>query len=114
MKKAVEHRIDGRFVNIGQFENHISDLAREIDPRGIYDALCKEFNAMLRARDYNGILKVYNRKTMISESHVARLCGLRHDSKDAYIGAVIDTLRRDLPEADTIRHAVKAVFGIES
>lgn len=114
VKKAVEHRIDGRFVNIGQFENHISDLAREIDPRGIYDALCKEFNAMLRARDYNGILKVYNRKTMISESHVARLCGLRHDSKDAYIGAVIDTLRRDLPEADTIRQAVKAVFGIES
>lgn len=114
VKKAVEHRIDGRFANIGQLESHIGDLVREIDPRGIYDELCREFATLLRDRDYAGILKVYNRKTMISESHVARLCGLRHDSKDAFIGAVIDTLRRDHPEATAIRKAVKEVFGIEN
>ncbi len=110
VKRGVEHRIDGRFANISQLENHISDLAREINPRGIYEELCREFRRYLRDGDYAAILKVYNRKTMISESHVARLCGLKKDDKDSMIRAVLDILRRDLYGADELRKAVKGIF----
>ncbi len=110
VKRGVEHRIDGRFANISQLENHISDLAREINPRGIYEELCREFRRYLRDGDYAAILKVYNRKTMISESHVARLCGLKKDDKDSMIRAVLDILRRDLDGADELRKAVKGIF----
>ncbi|MDE5918476.1 MAG: DUF4435 domain-containing protein, partial [Duncaniella sp.] len=110
VKRGVEHRIDGRFPNITQLENHISDLTREINPRGIYEELCREFRRYVRDEDYASVLKVYNRKTMISESHVARLCGLKKDDKDSMIRAVLDILRRDLEGAAELRKAVREVF----
>ena len=113
VKKAVEHRIDGRFANIAQLETHIGGLGDEINPRGIYEQLCRDFRGYVRDKDYKSVLRVYNRKTMISESHVARLCGLKRDSMEGYIAAVIDTLRRDRPEADAIRRAVRHAFDLE-
>lgn len=110
VKRGVEHRIDGRFTNIAQLENHISDLTREINPRGIYEELYREFRRYVRDEDYASVLKVYNRKTMISESHVARLCGLKKDDKDSMIRAVLDILRRDLEGAAELRKAVREVF----
>ncbi|MCH5326154.1 MAG: DUF4435 domain-containing protein [Duncaniella sp.] len=113
VKKTLEHRIDGRFANITQLESHIASLPSEINPRGIYEELCRDFRSYVRTENYNAILRVYNRKTMISESHVSRLTGQRHDTKDAYINAVIDALHRDSSEASTIRTAVRRVFGLE-
>ncbi len=110
VKRAVEHRIDGRFTNINQLENHISDLGREINPRGIYENLCREFRRYVRDNDYASVLRVYNRKTMLSESHAARLCGLKKDDKDAIIRAVLDILRRNLEGAAILRKAIRQVF----
>ncbi|MDE5724407.1 MAG: ABC transporter ATP-binding protein, partial [Duncaniella sp.] len=87
-----------------------SDLTREINPRGIYEELCREFRRYVRDEDYASVLKIYNRKTMISESHVARLCGLKKDDKDSMIRAVLDILRRDLEGAAELRKAVREVF----
>lgn len=113
VKKAVEHRVDGRFANITQLETHIGGLGDEINPRAIYEQLCREFRGYVRDKDYRSVLRVYNRKTMISESHVARLCGLKRDSMEAYINATIDVLRRERPEAEAIRSAVRHAFGLE-
>ncbi len=110
VKRAVEHRIDGRFANISQLESHMAELPAEINPRSIYEGLCRDFRRYLRDGDYAAILKVYNRKTMISESHAARSCGLRKDDKDTLIRAVIDILRRDIAGAAEIRAAIRKVF----
>lgn len=110
VKRNVEHRIDGRFSNIVQLENHILDLGNEINPRGIYEDLCRQFRTYVREEDYASILKVYNRKTMISESHVARLCGLKKDDKESMIRAVLDILRRNLDGAPELRRAVREVL----
>ncbi|MDE6065671.1 MAG: DUF4435 domain-containing protein [Duncaniella sp.] len=112
IKKGVEHRIDGRFANINQLEAHIRDLAEELNPLALYEQLCRDFRRYVKEGDYASILRVYNRKTMLSESHVARHCGLRHDDKDTYINTIINILAHNRIGSDTIRSAIRATFNL--
>ena len=50
---------------------------------------------------------------MLSESHVARACGLRRDDKDSYIRAILSILKEDRADADTIREAIRSTFNLE-
>ena len=113
VKKTVEHRIDGRFANINMLEEHISDLAQAINPRGMYEEICREFRRYVQRGDYHSILRVYNRKSMLSESHVARACGLRSDDKREYIRAILNILKDNKAEARRIRTAVYDCFGLD-
>ena len=113
VKKTVEHRIDGRFANINKLEEHINDLCQSINPRGIYEQYCRDFRRYVGEGDYDSVLRVYNRKTMLSESHVARACGLKRDDKDTYIRAILTILKDDRAPASTIRAAIRATFGLE-
>lgn len=111
VKRTVEYRIDGRFNNINMLEEHIRSLVDEIQPRRIYEELCRQFKHYVETRDYAAVLKVYNRKSMIPASNVAQLCGLRN--KEEYIGAIIAILRSDSTDARSIRQAVKSCFGLD-
>lgn len=113
VKKTVEHRIDGRFANINKLEEHINDLCQSINPRGIYEQYCRDFRRYVSEGDYDSVLRVYNRKTMLSESHVARACGLRRDDKDSYIRAILAILKDDRGPASAIRSAIRATFGLD-
>lgn len=110
MKRGVEHRIDGRFANISQLEQHIASLADELSPRRVYEDLCREFRSYLQNDDYAAVLRVYNRKTMLSESHVASHVGLRRDDKDNYIATVLNILTYNYRGADEIRAAIRSTF----
>ncbi len=112
VKKTVEHRIDGRFANINKLEEHINDLCQSINPRGLYEQYCRSFREYLRNDDYASVLRVYNRKTMLSESHVARACGLRRDDKDVYIRAILNILKEDGEDARRIRDAIISIFRL--
>lgn len=112
MKKGVEHRIDGRFANIKQLETHISNLAHELNPLATYETLCRDFRRYVQQDDYASVLRVYNRKTMVSESHVARLCGLKHDDKETYINTIIYILAHNKPGADELRTAIRSTFNL--
>lgn len=112
IKKGVEHRIDGRFANIRQLESHIRNLAEELNPLALYESLCREFRRYLHEGDYESVLRVYNRKTMLSESHVARHCGLRRDDKDTYINTIINILSHNRPGSDAIRSAIRSTFSL--
>ncbi|MCM1356226.1 MAG: DUF4435 domain-containing protein [Staphylococcus sp.] len=113
VKKTVEHRIDGRFANINKLEEHINDLSQSINPRGIYEQYCRDFRRYVHEENYAEILRVYNRKTMISESHVARACGLKRDDKDSYIRAILTILKDDRAPALSIRKAIRNTFGLD-
>ena len=110
VKRNVEMRIDRKFQNIGALEEHMYDLVNEINPRGIYDELCRQFHAYESNNDYAAILKVFNDKTMLNNSNVGALCGL--GSKESYIKAVLTILKEDGRDAASIRAAVKECFGI--
>ena len=111
VKRKVEVRIDRRFQNISALEEHMTDLVNEIDPRGMYEAICRRFHEYVQTNDYAGVLKVFNEKSMLGESGVARLCNFR--SKDDYIEFVLNLLKEDGKDALRIRTAVKHCFGIE-
>jgi len=112
VKHEVEVRIDQKFSNINALEEHMVDLVREINPRGMYDQLCRRFHSYEDEGDYAKILKVFNQKLMLGESNVAGLCGYKN--KDAYIRGVLSILRGGSKEADAIRTAIKQCFGLEA
>lgn len=112
LKKEVAHRVDGRFDNIAALERHVSELMLTINPRGIYQRLVREFEGYVRAGDYAAVLRVFNHKSMLTESRVAELCGLRGTDRKAFTGAVLDMLRTDSADAATVRDAVRATFRI--
>ena len=110
VKSSVEMQIDRKFQNINALEDHISDLVYEINPRGLYDNFCRRFHDYEQRDDYAAVLKVFNEKTIINNSNVAPLCGLRN--KDHYVKAILSILKENGPDAQSIRQAVKNCFGI--
>ena len=110
VKRNVEYRIDRKFANIGELENHMRGLVEEIDPRGMYRELCDKFSEYIAKADYVRVLRVFNYKQMLSDSNVAQLCGL--NNKEAYIKNILFILKENNSEADAIRRAVKQCFRI--
>ncbi len=112
LKKEVAVRIDGRFDTVEALEKHVSTLLLTLNPRGIYGSLRREFTSYAEGGDYASILRVFNHKSMITETRVAQLCGMRDCDKRAYIGAVLDMLRTDRPEAEAMRAAMRDTFKL--
>lgn len=110
MKRMAGVCIDRRFQDIGSLEEHINDLLNELNPRAVYEELCREFHRYVATGDYVSVLKVFNEKSMLVNSNVAALCGL--SNKEAYIRTVLNILKGDSEEAEEIRHSIKECFGI--
>lgn len=111
VKRLMEYRVDGRFANINMFEEHISRLTAEINPRGLYENFCRQFRGYVAAADYASVLRVYNQKSMLPASNVAGLCGLKN--KDEYIRTILQMLRDESRGAERIRKAVTRCFGLD-
>lgn len=110
VKRDVEVRIDKRFTNIGALEEHMVDLVKEIEPRSIYEQLCRQFHTYLQDADYAQVLRVFNEKNMLPDCNVAGLLGL--PDKKAYIQAVLGILKAGGEDAEAIRSTIKACFGL--
>ncbi len=105
VKRDVEMRIDMKFKGITALEEHMVDLVNEINPRGIYEQLCRDFRQYRQAENYMMVLRVFNHKTMIGESNVAGLCGLR--SRNDYVKTVLNLLKHGGTAARQITAAVR-------
>lgn len=111
VKHYYEVRIDKKFRNINALEEHLTDMVGEMNPRGIYEALCRQFHQYLDDGDYPMVLRVYNQKQMLGGSNVAALCG--YANKDEYIRGVLRILKADGPDATALRTTIKACFGLK-
>ncbi|MDE7153483.1 MAG: DUF4435 domain-containing protein [Muribaculaceae bacterium] len=109
VKRTVEYRIDRRFADINKLEEHMVDLVNEINPRGIYNALCVEFTDLIKRADYHGVLKVFNEKRMLGVSGLPHRLGLT--SPDAYLRTILHILNSKNREAAVIRKAVLKNFN---
>lgn len=110
VKRMMEYRIDGRFGDINKLEEHMESLTAEINPRGMYERYCRDFNRYVGSGDYDAVLRVFNQKSMIPSSNVAEMCGLR--GKDDYIARILRILREDGPDAERLRQAILRCFGL--
>lgn len=110
VKHDVEVRIDRKFRNINALEEHMIDLVNEIDPRTMYESLCRQFHQYVAENNYAMILQVFNQKMILGDSNVAVLCGLA--KKDDYIKQVLHILKGGGREAKAIRKAVMDCFGV--
>lgn len=111
LKIQVQRRIDGKFDGIEALENHTTELLQSLNPRHKYDELLERFNGFLKAGDYRSVLRVFNFKSMISETRVASITGAGNDDRRSYIEFVLDLIRRgDTPHADVIRSAIRNSF----
>ena len=99
-----------RSGSIGELEAHLTELIAELDARKLYENICRRFNDLVNSSDYNGILKVYNQKSMLATSNVAPLCGFKN--RDEYIDGIIRLLRSRQAEAANIRIAVRRCLGL--
>ncbi len=111
IKRLVEYRIDGKFNNINALQQHLASLADELNPRAIYEGLCREFRGYISQGDYLSVLRVFNYKPMLVDCGVAALCGIAN--KDRYIRLVLRLLRGDDDRARRIRMAVLRALDIE-
>ena len=111
VKHDIELRVDMKFRNISALEDHMIDLVNEINPRGIYEMLCREFHVYVQKKDYDEVLRVYNQKLMLTQSGVAGLVGLK--SREEYIKTVLKILKGNGRDAQDIRVAIKQCFGLE-
>ena len=111
IRRDLEYKIDRRFNDIGSFEDHIDHLTDDTDVRGLYNMICSQFRTFVKNRDYRSILKVYNQKSMLTNSNVCNLCGLAN--KDKYLRVILSILREDRPEAEGIRSTIRACFGLD-
>lgn len=106
VKRTIEHRIDGRFASIAKLEEHMMDLVYEINPRAIYEQFCRDFHGYIRDDDYPSVLRVYNQKSMLSQSNVGALTGC--GDHRAYIASILNILKSPSAAADRIRRALRA------
>ena len=112
VKRLMEYRIDGRFSDIDMLEKHMADLTQEINPRGMYDEYCRNFQRYAESGNYEAVLRVFNQKTMVPSSNVAQLCGLR--GTDDYVARVLRLLRDGGAPAERVRRAILRCFGINT
>lgn len=110
VKRQVECKIDGRFTCITALELHLQSLSSIIRPREQFNTLRRQFRQMMDSHDYEGILKVFNHKPMLSDCGVAQALGF--SGKDDYVAAVIAELKQNSPTGEEIREALRRCLRV--
>lgn len=121
-QQALEHtiaRIERIFKSaidnsaVKQFEELESSLNKFWEKQNfkdIYTEIKTSFDELIKSKDYNKILKVFNNKGMISNSSVASLCDL-NTKNDAYLNFIIGILKQNNENSEVIKQAI--INGIE-
>jgi len=110
VKREVEMKIDARFTCITALETHLRTLVSKLRPREAYNELYALFKGYVESNDYASVLKVFNHKPMLANCGVAALLG--YSSAEAYVSGVLSVMKGYSPEADALRRAIKACFGL--
>lgn len=108
MKRDVERKIDARFTCITALELHIKSLIKTLRPRDIFDRLLADFRRMARSGDYEGVLRVFNHKPLLTGSCVAKDLGF--SNSDDYVNGVISILKGSGEHSERLRAEIRKLF----
>lgn len=108
MKRDVERKIDARFTCITALELHIKSLIKKLRPRDVFDHLRAEFRKMVKGGDYEGVLRVFNHKPILTGSCAPKLLG--YSNSDDYINGVVSALKQGDENANRLREEIRKLF----
>ena len=115
--QAVQHtiaRIEIIFKNATNYNDvkEFEDLEKSLnnfwetqDFHMVYSETKSSFEKLVEANDYDGIIKVFNNKGLLSNSGVAGLCDLS-SKKDAYLNYILSILNTKPDGRDRIKKAI--------
>ena len=109
MKRDVERKIDARFTCITALELHIKSLIKKLRPRDVFDQLRAEFRRMVNGGDYEGVLRVFNHKPLLTGSCVSKMLG--YPNSDDYVNGVIATMKQGDETAERLRGEIRRLFA---
>lgn len=95
---------DEKAIGATGLASALTSLAAGIDVNTIYSQSLAEFNSVLSAKDFDGLLAIYNRKSL--SAHVSSALGLSNGGLPAYVVRLAKGSGRD-----EIAEALKRHFG---
>jgi len=116
-KQALEHTIariqrvfksatDNTAVKqFDELEKSLNEFWKRQNFKDIYSRIKTSFDDLVKTKDYNGILKVFNNKGMIPNSGIAELCGLS-TKNDAYLNYIMGILKQNNEDSEAIKQAI--------
>ena len=109
MKRDVERKIDARFTCITALELHIKSLIKKLRPRDVFDHIRAEFRKMVKGGDYEGVLRVFNHKPILTGSSAPKLLGF--SNSDDYINGVVTALKQGDEKSELLREEIRKLFA---
>ena len=116
-KQALEHttsRIERIFKNaidnsalttFEKLEIDLNEFWGKQNFKNVYTEIETSFQELVKNKDYQGILKVFNNKGLFANSQVATFCDL-NTKNDAYLNYIIGILKENNKNSKTIRKAI--------
>ena len=101
-KSAIDNSAVKQFEEL---ESSLTEFWERQNFKSIYTEIKTSFDELIKTEDYNGILKVFNNKGLISNSNVANLCGLSAKN-DAYLNYIIGVLKQNNENSEAIKQAI--------
>lgn len=102
LKSATDN---AKIKDINELDVKLSDFWTNLKFKEIYTELVANFQSLIDSQNYEGILKVFNNKGLLSNSQVAILCDL-NTKNDAYLNYVIALLKRNDDKAIKIKESI--------
>lgn len=110
VRKKLETSMDRKINTKEELANHVESIRDNIDVDTIYETIKKEFSQYITTKDYQSILRVYNQKGMLPQSRLCAICGI--STKESYLNFILSILKENKEDAQVIRQAIKASFGL--
>lgn len=110
IKRELELSMDIRTNNIDEYESHIQTFNKSVHPNKLYNRFVSEFTSMVENRSYFDILKVYNQKATLLNSHLFDICKV--EGLNEFLSFVVSILKEKSQDAQLLRNTFKRTLGI--
>ena len=101
-KSAIDNSAVKQFEEL---ESSLNEFWKKQNFKDIYTEIKTAFDDLIKSKDYNKILKVFNNKGMIFNSSVTSLCDL-NAKNDAYLTFIIGILKQNDENSEVIKQAI--------
>ncbi|MBN2279031.1 MAG: DUF4435 domain-containing protein [Candidatus Marinimicrobia bacterium] len=89
-----------------EMEQNLEDFWKTKDFAGIYHHFSDKFHQLIQEQNYQGILEVFNEKTLIGRSDVCALCGIKSGNKNL-LNFINEVQHKEDKNAEMVNNAIK-------